>query len=216
MRGNKRLFLAAGSIASVGAVVALAVGVTFGLFSTSQAANQSSFATGTLSVGSVVNHECSISNMVPGDESTGYTGADVTGNTQSPKDAACTFTVKYTGSVPADIGLALTPGGSLYDATSHGLQYQIKDDLGDSFTSGGVINGSAGDKLWVAKDAGNGVGGDHTYTITVNYGLPTATGNTYQNLNATLDMTLYAVQSGNNGDPTAQTAGSPSSGINWS
>ena len=216
MRGKKRLFLAAGTIASVGAVVALAVGVTFGLFSANAPATQSTFATGTLTLGSSVDHHCSITNMVPGDESTGYTGADVTGNTQSPKDASCTFTVQYTGSVPADIGLTLTPGGTLYDGTANGLQYQITDDLGASFSTGGVINGTSGDKLWVAKDAGNGVGGDHTYTITVDYGLPTATGNAYQNLNATLDMTLYAVQAGNNGDPTAQVAGQPSSGISWS
>ncbi len=216
MVGKKRLFLAAGTLASVGAIVALATGVTFGLFSANAPATQSSFASGTLTLGTPVNHECTITNMVPGDESTGYTGADVTGNTQSPKDASCTFQVQYTGSVPADIGLSLTPDGTLYDASPAGLQYQITDDLGDSFTAGGVLNGSSGDKLWVASDAGNGVGGDHTYTITVNFGLPTATGNDYQDLSATLDMTLYAVQAGNNGDPLSQTAGQPSAGISWS
>ena len=61
-------------------------------------------------------------------------------------------------------------------------------------------------------------GSDNTvYTFTVNYALPTLAANTYQNTNTSLTLTVYAVQSGNNGSATACTVGTQCVGItSWS
>jgi len=224
MQEKRRLLLAAGTLATVGAVVALVFGVTFGLFSATSDATQSTFASGTVSIGTpVTDTSCTISDMVPGDESTGYSGAGITGNTQATKDASCEFKVTYTGSVPAFIGIKLTSGGTgLYSSSdSNSLRFEISDGA-HSYTTSGNLNAD-GTILYVATDAGGVSGG--TYDFTVDYGLPTAADNTYQDLTASLDMTVYAVQSGNNGyattdgtsGGTACTVGQTCAGItSWS
>src|SRR6185312_3076638 len=143
--------------------------------------------------------------------------------------AVCTFQVTYTGSASAYIGLGMaTTGTSLYDGTSAGLNFQIADGSSTAYTTSGVLNtNSASNPLLVSAtpDAGSGTGGDKTYTFTVNFGLPTAAGNAYQGKATTLTMTVYAVQSNNNGyattngqsGGTACTAGSQCTGItSWS
>jgi|SRR5579862_208467 len=218
MHGRKRLFLAAGTLASVGAVVALAVGVTFGLFSgTPQTSSTSNFSTGSVSIGSPANVACSVSNMVPGDDSTGYS-PDLAGRTDA-QTGACEFQVTYTGSAPAYIGLSSSESGTLATA----LKWEVAQSATDNaqpgaFASGGVINtNSALDPLYVATDAG----GDNTvYTFWVDYALPRSV--TSQSLTAaTLNLTVYAVQSGNNGTAADCVVGSQcdtlSTGIpNWS
>lgn len=192
IQGKKRLLLAAGTVTTLGAVATLVAGVTFGLFSaTSTPSTPSTFATGTVSVGSpATDVNCVITNMVPGDESTGYLPS-IAENTQSPKDAQCVFAVKYTGTVPAYIGLSTTQSGTLAGV----LKWEINEANGSPYTSGGVINtNSAANPLYVAKDTG----ADNTYTFTVDYALPTNV--TSQALTAaSLTMTVYAVQAGNNG-----------------
>ena len=196
MSGKKRLFLAAGTLASVGAVVALATGVTFGLFSANAPATNSTFASGTVTLGApAIDSNCAVTNMVPGDSATN----------------ACEFKVAYTGSAPAWIGIKLTNTGTgLYDGTANGLQYTISDGT-NSYTTSGVLN-NAGTILYVASDPG-GLGAG-TYDFTVSYSLPLGSPNTYQGLNSTLGMTVYAVQSANNG--SAGTPGTPDATITWS
>jgi predicted ribosomally synthesized peptide with SipW-like signal peptide len=226
---NRRLALVTGSITTLAAVAALGAGVSLALFSASSAGSANTFTAGTVSIGSPTSTTCTVSGMEPGDESTGYSGSNVTGNTQATKDAACTFQVTYTGSGAAWIGLGTaTSGTALYDGTSSGLNFQISDGASTSYTTSGVLNtNSSSSPLLVSAtpDAGSGTGGDKTYTFTVNYGLPTAAGNAYQGKSTTLTLTVYAVQSNNNGyattnglsGGTACTAGSQCSGITgWS
>ena len=203
MSGKKRLFLAAGTLASVGAVVALAVGVTFGLFSASQNSTPSTFATGTVSIGNpAVDTNCTVTKMVPGDQSPSYSPANPNFTNSGNADlATCEFQVTYTGSVPAYIGLKTTLGaGTLGSA----LQWEISESTGatpsntqpGAFASGGLINtNSAANPLYVATDSGSG----NTYTFYVDYLLPDTV--TSQTLTAaSLGLTVEAVQAGNNGD----------------
>jgi Camelysin metallo-endopeptidase len=189
---KKRITLGSGALATVGAVATLVAGVTFGFFSASQGSSTSNFATGTVSIGSPANTVCSITNMVPGDNSVGYTPDNP--NRTNAKLAHCVFSVTYTGSVPAYIGLSTslnTGAGTLASA----LQWEISDGVA-SYTSGGTINtNSASNPLYVATDAG---GSNTVHTFTVDYALPDSV--TSQTLTAAaLSMTVYAVQQGNNG-----------------
>jgi len=201
MIGKRRLLLAASALAGVGAVAAIVAGVTFGLFSSSQSSGANSFAAGTVSVGNPTSTTCTVTNMVAGDESTGY-APGLAGNTQAVKDATCTFQVQYGGSAPAFIGLKLSVGGTgLYDGSVTGLQFQVSDGSA-SYTTGGALN-STSQELYVGTDSGS-----TTHTFTVNYALPTNAGNAYQGKNTTLTLEVDAVQAGNNGTASGCTAGS--------
>src|ERR1043165_9027422 len=94
MKGKKRLFLAAGTIASVGAVIALAVGVTFGLFSATQSSGPDNFAAGTVTMTQPLIDNCGIDHSVPGDSGT------------------CTITATYDGSEPANLGIDVSVAGT--------------------------------------------------------------------------------------------------------
>jgi hypothetical protein len=197
MIGKKRLALLAGSATTVAAVATLVAGTTFGLFSSTQAGSANTFATGTVTVGNPVSTVCAVTNMVPGDDSAGYT-PQLTGITDGTF-AACKFSVKYSGSAPAYIGLSTAQSGNLP------LLWQVAQSATDvsqpgAFANGsGVINSnSAASPLYVATDAG----GDNTvYTFWVDYALP-STYTTQVNTGASLTLTVEAVQSGNNGDGT--------------
>jgi hypothetical protein len=186
--------MTAAALATIASIVALAAGVTFGLFSAATTPQDNSFTSGTVSLGTPVSVPCTVNNMVPGDDSTGYT-PDTTGRTNA-QTAACTFTVTYSGNVDAYIGLGLSASGGLYDGTANGLQFQVSDGT-TSYTTGGVINtNTSSDPLFVSKDSS----GAAAHTFTVNYALPRSAGNTYQNMSTTLTLTVYAVQAGNNGN----------------
>lgn len=209
--GKKRLVAAAGAATAVAAVATLIAGVTFGLFSASSTPSAANtFATGTVSVGSPTQTTCTITNMVPGDESVNYTPS-IVGNNQSTKDIECSYAVTYTGSAPAFIGLSTSLTGTLGSA----LQWQISDGTNSYTTSGAINTNSASSPLYVATDAGNGVGGQQTYTFKVNYALPLNV--TSQTLtDASLTLTVYAVQSGNNGTGVC-TAGAQCANVtSWS
>lgn len=223
MSTKKRLIIGAGALLTAGATLTAAAGFTLGLFSAnSGASGNNTFTTGTVSIGSPTTVSCTIANMVPGDESTGYTGTGVTGNDQGTKDAACTFAVTYTGSAPAWLGLSTTDtttsSTNLYAGTAGtGLQLQISDGSNTNYTTTGVINANtASSPMLVSKTAD--AGGDSTvYTFTVNYALPSSANNTYQAANTKLTLTVYAVQAGNNGSTTACTAGTQCVGVtSWS
>jgi hypothetical protein len=213
MVGKKRLFLAAGTLASIGAVVALATGVTFGLFSASATqTGTNSFSTGDVSIGSPVTVQCTVSNMAPGDQSSGYSPANL-GETTTP-GTPCSFQVKYTGSLPAYLAVdeveASTSTPDLY--STGGLKFQISDGT-TSYSSAGSLNGS---DLLVSStpDAG---GSNAVHKITVNYALPTSADNTFQDTNTTLTLTIHAVQSDNNNFVGSCTAGTTcGTAANWS
>jgi predicted ribosomally synthesized peptide with SipW-like signal peptide len=216
MFGKKRLLIAVGTLASVGAAVTLVTGVTFGLFSASSTSTPANtFTAGTVTLTSPATTQCTVGPMAPGDSSTGYSPTPL-GQTDT-ETASCTFAVTYSGTLPAFLGVSFTQGGTgLYDATTSGLQYQIKDGT-TSYTTSGVLNtNSSSSPLLVSKTADAG-SSNTVHTITVNYALPTASPNAYQGLTSTLSITVSAVQAGNNGSTSACTAGLQCAGItSWS
>jgi predicted ribosomally synthesized peptide with SipW-like signal peptide len=202
MIGRKRLLLAAGTLASVGAVIALATGVTFGLFSATESSGSNTFAAGTVSVapGQTASVTCNTSNIVPGDS--------------SPTDQpSCAYKVRYTGSVPANLAVdvsvtsvAGSGGTPLYDATAAGLQLNIADNNSTTYVSGTSYKDSTGasqtltagtpvTNLLVAKGVSADVA-DRTFTV--NYSLPLSSGNGYQGGTAAITLTFHAVQSAHN------------------
>jgi predicted ribosomally synthesized peptide with SipW-like signal peptide len=222
MFGKKRLLIAVGTLASVGAAVTLVTGVTFGLFSASSTSTPANtFTAGTVTLGGPpATVQCVINPMAPGDSSTGY--SPLPSGQNDTKTAACTFAVKYTGTLPAWLGVSFTTGGTgLYDGLGMGgLQYQITSDGGTTYTTaGGALNPNSSSNPLLVSTTPDAGGSSTLHTITVNYALPTtgANSNSYQGLTATLSITVSAVQSANNGDASACTAGSRCAGItSWS
>ncbi len=228
---KKRVALAAGLAASIGAIAALASGTTFGLYSASQASSGNSFTSGTVTVGTgtPTSVTCTITGMVPGDSSVGAAVG-------SKADTTCTYNVKYTGSVSAwlAVDVAVSNGSTaLYDGTATGLQLYLKDGSANSYltstaptagttykTSGGTATSlpAAGiTDLLVNTTAATT---NTAVAFSLDYALPIASGNTYQGGSATVTLTFHAVQSGNNPLPTAcTTIGQqclPASGFAWS
>ena len=209
---RKRLLISAGGFTAVAAVGALVVGSTLGLFSSTQTSGASTFTAGTVTVNTPVTVACNVGPMAPGDSSTGYTPTPA-GQTDA-QTAPCTFSVKYAGNLPAYIGVDVAvTGTSLYDGTATGLQLQLSDGT-TSYTTTGALNGTSNLLVSTTPDAGSS---NTTHTLTLNYALPTAAGNSYQGLASTLTFTIHAVQSGNNNFVGGCTAGHTcGTAANWS
>lgn len=198
---RRRLFVAASGFTAIAAAATLVTGVTFGLFSANvPQAPSDTFTAGTVTLTQTAVAACTVTAMEPGDASSGWS----TPGTDTP----CTFTVNYSGTLGAFIGLSVqaTPAtGGLYDGTATGMQFAITDAAGTTYTAGGVINTNTTtplDPLFVADDTGT-----TTHTFTVNYELPATAPNSSQGLSTTLNLTAYAVQNSNNGTSTGCTAG---------
>ena len=227
---KKRVALAAGVAVTIGAVATMASGLTFGLYSASEASPGNSFTSGTVTVGTgtPTSVTCTITNMVPGDSSA---GAPV----GSKADTTCTYNVKYTGSASAwlAVDVAVTNGStSLYDGTATGLQMYLKDANSATYltstapTAGTTFKNQAGtatslpttgaQDLLVSTTAATTNG---AVSFSLDYAVPIASGNTYQGGSATVTLTFHAVQSANNPLPTGCAAGQqclPGSGFVWS
>ena len=206
---KKWLAIIVGSVATAGAAATLAGGVTFGLFSASGASGANTFTGGTVTVGTgtPTSVTCSITNMVPGDSSS---GAPIGGKT----DTACTYNMKYTGSATAylAVDVAVSNGTTpLYDGTATGLQLYLKDGVPSTYltstapTAGTtfVAQGGTSASLPIGTTANLLVSTTPAATnaavsFTLNYAVPIATGNTYQGGSATVTLTFHAVQAGNN------------------
>jgi len=227
---KKRIALAAGLTASIGAVAALAAGTTFGLYSATETGSGNSFTSGTVTVGTgtPTSVTCTITGMVPGDSSAGAPAG-------SKADTTCTYNVKYTGSASAwlAVDVAVSNGSTaLYDSTATGLQLYLKDGSSTYLTStaptaGTTYKTAAGTatslpaagiaNLLVSTTAATT---NTAASFSLDYALPIASGNTYQSGSATITLTFHAVQSANNPLPaTCTTAGTqclPGSGFTWS
>ena len=245
MVGKKRLFLAAGTLASIGAVVALATGVTFGFFSATSGSQINSFTAGTVTLTSDATALCTVTDLVPGDSSTGWAGNPVAGQTNT-KTAQCELDATYGGSVPAYLGLDLkvasqTPGNAantnayavdselgtpvtgadgLFDGTAAGLQLQVMNGA-TNFIAGGV---NWTDEATTTHNLFGGAGNDlylgqfstgGTVAIKFDYALPQSSGNAYQAAGTTFRLQVHAVQAGNN-DNSGCVVGQQCSSIAWS
>jgi hypothetical protein len=227
---KKRLAIIAGSVATVGAAATLAGGVTFGLFSASGAGGANTFTGGTVTVGTgtPVSVNCVITNMVPGDSSSGAAIG-------SKAATACTYNMKYTGSATAwmAVDVAVSNGTTpLYDGTATGLQLYLKDGTPSTYltstapTAGTTFaaQGGAATSLPTGTTANllvstTPAAPNTSVSFTLNYAVPIATGNAYQGGSATVTLTFHAVQAGNNPLPGACVAGqqcNPTTTFLWS
>lgn len=211
---RKRFALGAGAAATVGAAATLIAGVTFGLFSATTSSGANAFTAGTVSVGdgTPTSVTCNITNMVPGDSSTGAASGSKT-------DGPCTYNVKYTGSASSWLAVDVkvsngTTGVPLYDTTASGLQFFLKDGSSTSYLNGTTFTqqGGATAALPVATTSNLLVSTTPAATGTavgfsLDYALPAAAGNGYQNGSTTVTLTFHAVQSGNNPLPAGCAAG---------
>lgn len=212
---RKRLLVSAGGITAAGAVAALVVGSTLGLFSSTPASETNSFAAGTVTLSSDATGACTTTtNIAPGDGGT------------------CTFKATYSGSLPAYIGLnvlietqAGSGGTKLYNPadSTKDLSVTISDGLttytipATATTCSGAPAGSTCyelDNELVSDTPASG--GTTTWTTT--WSLPTASGNGYQGGAAQVILTAHAVQSAHNPNSgTTDTPGAPTGGdITWS
>jgi Camelysin metallo-endopeptidase len=218
MSGRKRLVIIGAAAATIGAAATLAGGVTFGLFSGTASSGANTFTSGTVSVGAgtPTSVTCSITNMVPGDSST---GAPIGGKLAPP----CTYNVKYTGSAGAWLAVDVAVGNGstpLYDGSATGLQLYLKDGTpttyltsiaptaGTTYTTEGGTSASLASgtvtNLLVSTAAATT---NEAVSFTLNYAVPIASGNTYQGGTATVTLTFHAVQAGNNPLPVDCAAG---------
>lgn len=194
--------LAGGAMVSLAAVGTLTLGTTAALFSDSEAGASNTFTAGSVTVapGSTPSVVCNVADMMPGDSSTGY---DVGSDDKTP----CTFTVEYTGSSPAWLGVDVSVQGgtpSLFSGTATGLQFKIasgsvnivdgvsyKNAAGVSTT---VVPGTPVERILVSG-APAAQGDDVTFDI--DYLLPLLADNSLQGGSSTLVLTFRAVQSAN-------------------
>jgi spore coat-associated protein N len=220
---KRRLALGAAAATTVGAVATLVAGFTFGLFSATESSGANTFTAGTVTVGagSPASVTCTISNMVPGDSSSGASAG-------SKSDTPCTYNVKYTGSASAwlAVDVAVSNGSTvLYDGTATGLQLYLKDGSstyvnGTTFaqqggTSASLPTGTTSNLLVSTSPAATNT----AVNLSLDYALPAAAGNGYQGGSTTVTLTFHAVQSGNNALPSGCAAGqqcNAGSGFAWS
>lgn len=221
-RSKKRFVLLVGGLTALAAVAALAVGVTFGLYSFQAPAETNSFTSGTLTLSSDVTGACSVTNMAPGD---------------SP--AACTMGLSYSGSLDAYLAVDIlveTQAGSggtvLYNPVgSNGLTVSIADNQGTPVTytvpatatacPGSAPAGSTCYELDNELLGTSAFASGATDTISTSVTLPLAAGNGYEGGAAQVILTAHAVQSKNNAlacstVPTAGQSCTPSGAFAWS
>jgi len=218
MSGKKRLAIIGATAATIGAGATLAGGITFGLFSASGTSGANTFTSGTVSVGAgtATSVTCSITNVVPGDSSTGASFGSKT-------DTPCTYNVKYTGSASAWLAVDVAVGNGsvpLYDGTATGLQLYLRDATPTTYltstapaagttyvteagTSTSLPVGTTPNLLVSTVPALT----DTAVSYTLNYAVPIATGNTYQGGSSTVTLTFHAVQAANNPLPGDCAAG---------
>ena len=200
---KKRLIALAGTVCSLVAVSSLVTGVSFAIFNNTLPPQTTSIAAGSVSVGSPsVSSACVVSGVLPGASST----------------SACTFSVTYTGNVPAYVSAdVLVVSGdathsALWDGTANGLQLSLNDGVqSDVVPTSALANcadvGSQFGSFLVATTCGEvdnvvltttPVSSGTPYTLSLNWTMPTTSLNTNQGGTAQIFINFHAVQSGNN------------------
>lgn len=173
---TKRLALLSAAVVGTGAIASVATGATFALFSSSATTNLSqTYNAGTVTFAGGVTDDVTLSNIVPGDcsyngtapytwTSLYYSGTPLCGDDLG---STASYTLTYSGSAPAFVGVDLTISATAA-ATPSGA-----DPLWDPNNSNGgleVLVGYQGQfSLYDLLDIGNGAwasfaGGDWTCT----------------------------------------------------
>lgn len=216
----KRALLGLGVAAAIAAAGAIVIGTTNALYSATQTSATNTFNSGTVSVGlGSTSTTCAITNMVPGDSSTGYA-------TGSQALTQCNYKVKYTGSASAwlAVDVAVNAGSTpLYTATSDGLQVLVKTTSGTTFMNNTTYKNPSGTDTTLAAgltasnlllSASPAVTNDE-FQFNIDYLLPLLSPNATQGGSASVTLTFHAVQSGNQ-PILACAAGRQCNTITWS
>ena len=200
---KKRLLALAGTVCSLIAVSSLVTGVSFAIFNNSLPPQTTSITAGSVSVGSPsVSSACVVTGVLPGASST----------------SACTFSVTYTGTVPAYVSAdVLVVSGdathsALWDGTGNGLQLSLSDgvqsdvvptsalgicaDVGSQFGTfpAALTCGEVNNVVLATTPVPSGT----LYTLNLNWAMPTTSLNANQGGSAQIYVNFHAVQSGNN------------------
>lgn len=206
---------------AIASLSVLSFGATSALFSASEASGSNAFASGTVTVGAGTGTSvtCNVTNMVPGDSSTGFgSGSGALGQ--------CTYKVKYTGSASAWLAVDIAVSGgatNLYTGTAGGLQYLVKANGGATFVNGTtykiatgtdtpVVSGTPVTNLLVSSTAAV-TNGETEFDI--DYALPLAAVNALQGASSSIVITFHATQAANNPIGSC-VAGRQCSTITWS
>lgn len=218
--GLKRVLMGLGVAAAIAAAGALVIGTTNALYSATESSASNTFNSGTVTVGlGSTSTTCAITNMVPGDSSTGY-------GTGSQALTQCNYKVKYTGSASAwlAVDIAVNAGSTpLYTATADGLQLLVKTGTGLTLMNNTTFKNPAGSDTTLA--AGSTASNlllstspavaDDTFQFNIDYLLPLLSPNSTQGGSASITLTFHAVQSGNQ-PILACVAGRQCNTITWS
>lgn len=176
------------SLLAVALITMLVSGATFALFTASTTNQSNTFTAGTVTLGTPTTTLIDIQNMAPGDSGTK------------------TYSVAYTGSLDAFLGLDASVDGTLFDpAGGNPLRLTITNQASGTFFDSNVTHSISDFQL-------NGIwtgGANEATNLTINYALPLAAGNFYQGAEGTLTLTVHAVQAANN------TQGTPPAPISW-
>jgi spore coat-associated protein N len=162
----KKISLSLLLIAALSIIVSSA---SLALFTATAANSSNSFASGTVTLGTPAGTAVNVTNIAPGDEGSG------------------TYTVSYSGSLEAWLGVDISSSGDLFTcAGEDSLQVSITD--GDSK----VYDRNGANQVVGRVNDGDGA------TLTVAWNLPTDAGNGCQDKSASISVTFHAVQARNN------------------
>ncbi|NBN89620.1 MAG: hypothetical protein EBV24_04790 [Actinobacteria bacterium] len=216
----RKMLLGLGITAALAGIGAVVVGTTSALYSATQTSATNTFNSGTVTVGlGSTSTTCAITNMVPGDSSTGY-GAGSQALTQ------CNYKVKYTGSATAwlAVDVAVNAGSTpLYTATTDGLQMLVKTAGGVTLVNNTTYKNPAGTDTTLSSGSvasnllisGSPAVTDDVFQFNIDYLLPLLASNATQGGSASITLTFRAVQSGNQ-PILACVAGRQCNTITWS
>lgn len=165
----KRLSLSLLAIAAISLVVTAA---SWALFSATTSNVNNTFTAGTVTLDNPIGFTCSTgtNNIAPGDS------------------GSCSYSVTYTGSLDAWLGIDTALAGGLTTCDGGGHFNVIVSDGTNAYSASGMnqVVGAAP------------VSGGYTLNLTANWSLALAAGNPCQAESATLDLMVHAVQSRNN------------------
>jgi hypothetical protein len=216
MSTKKRVVVGAGVFSTLGAVVTLVAGVTFGFFSATMPGQDSTFAAGTVSLDQSAPVACNVARIQPGDSGTctfyaTYNGT-VLGGAYLGVDLAVTNPVAATpvqAYAPGNVGTTPTAAGGLYDGTPNGLQVTITDNQTPivKYMNATLWNNtSATGTAPLVNDLlvnNTPITGTTPITFTIAWSLPSSANNAYDDAGSTITMLVHAVQASHNGTPAS-------------
>lgn len=225
--------------AGIASLAAVASGLTFGFMSATTTGVANGFVAGRVVVtpGPGTSVVCDVTNLAPGDASTGYPSGPGVEDTTFPQ---CAYDVEYTGTVSGgaylglDVKVTSSTGTKLYDGTSSGLRLLIRGSNGTTYIGSGSGEGgtsyttqggtSFGTTLRSTATAPDLLVGTSPHTagftdeFTVDYNLPrTSSSNANIGGETAITLTFHAVQATHNTLPSTCTASGVScTGLVWS